>query len=88
MRTTISLDDSLIDGLKKRAAERGTTVSRLIEDSVRLSLAKAKSESAETRFKLVTYGRGGRVTGADLDETSRLLEEDDLEKYGRRGREG
>lgn len=83
MRTTISLEESLLDGLKKQAAERGTTVSRLIEESVRMSLASATSGPAEANFKLVTYGRGGRLTGTKLDETSGLLEQDDLEKYGR-----
>ena len=85
MRTTITIDDAVLDDLKQRAARRGTTVSRLIEDSVRLALTKP-SEPLRTpeKFDLVTYGRGGRFTHLDVVRTSALLEGDDLERYGRR----
>jgi metal-responsive CopG/Arc/MetJ family transcriptional regulator len=36
MRTTISLDDRLLAQLKRRASESGTSVSKLIEQAVRL----------------------------------------------------
>lgn len=36
MRTTISLDEHLLTQLKKRAAESGTSVSRLIEQAIRM----------------------------------------------------
>jgi hypothetical protein len=83
MRTTISIDDGVLDDLKQRAAQRGTTVSRLIEDSVRLALAGPPDGSAVSEeLDLVTYGRGGRFTRLDVDRTSALLELDDLERYG------
>ena len=85
MRTTISIDEGVLDDLKRRAAQRGTTVSHLIEDSVRLALAKPpEPPSAPEEFDLVTYGRGGRFTQLDVNRTSALLERDDLERYGRR----
>lgn len=85
MRTTITVDDSILSDLKQRAAERGTTVSRLIEESVRLALAKpSESLALPEDFELVTYGRGGRFTQLDVDRTSSLLERDDMERYGRR----
>lgn len=85
MRTTITVDDSVLSDLKQRAAEQGTTVSRLIEDSVRLALAKpSESPAVPEEFELVTYGRGGRFTQLDVDRTSGLLERDDMERYGRR----
>lgn len=86
MRTTITIDDAVLDDLKQRAAQRGTTVSRLIEDSVRLALAKPSEPpaGAPEEFELVTYGRGGRFTHLDVDRTSALLERDDLERYGGR----
>jgi hypothetical protein len=37
MRTTTTIDEELLDELKERAAREGTTVSRLIEESVRLA---------------------------------------------------
>jgi hypothetical protein len=59
--------------LKRRAAELGTTVSRLIEDSVRLAAARPRAAEPE-QFKLVTYGQGGRFTALGVDRTSALLE--------------
>lgn len=85
MRTTISIDNSVLDDLKRRAAQRGTTVSRLIEDSVRFSLAGPTDRPGVGReLELVTYGRGGRFTRLDVDRTSALLELDDLARYGGR----
>ena len=85
MRTTISIDDRVLDDLKRRAARRGTTVSRLIEDSVRAALASPPEGSTVGEdVELVTYGRGGRFTHLDVDRTSALLEGEDLERYGGR----
>ncbi len=86
MRTTISIDDAVLDDLKQQAARRGTTVSRLIEDSVRRTLAGSPVGLPESgAFELVTYGKGGRFTRLDVDRTSRLLEMDDLDRYGSLG---
>lgn len=82
MRTTISIDERLLDDLKKQAAERRTTVSRLIEDSVRLVVAPTQRPS-EPPFELVTFGKGGRFTTRDVDRSWTLLEQDDIERHGR-----
>lgn len=85
MRTTITIDDAVLDDLKRRAAQRGTTVSRVVEDSVRLALTRPPEPTAAPEaFELVTYGRGGRFTQLDVDRTAALLERDDLERYGGR----
>jgi hypothetical protein len=83
MRTTITIDDEVLDQLKTRAAKEGTTVSRLIEDSVRL-VARPNVEIAEPSFELVTFGKGGHFTSLNVDRTSTLLEQDDIARYGRR----
>lgn len=85
MRTTITIDDDLLEHLRRRAAESGTTVSRLIEDSVRLAAARPRGAEPK-EFKLVTYGRGGRFTSLDVNRTSVLLESEDVERFGRRDR--
>lgn len=87
MRTTVTLNEGLLDALKRRAAERGTTVSRLIEDSVRLAISAPPVEAEEREpFELVTYGKGGSFTGLNVDRTSALLELDDMQRYGRHRR--
>ncbi|MGH9380508.1 MAG: hypothetical protein ACRD2Z_07840 [Thermoanaerobaculia bacterium] len=83
MRTTITIDTALLEDLKKRASQRGTTVSRLIEDSVRFAVLTSPEKAQDQEaFELVTYGRGGRFTDLDVDKTSALLEREDLERFG------
>lgn len=85
MRTTISLDGRLLDQLKARASESGTSVSRLIEQAVRLFIRTPPAPKQQDPFELVTFGRGGRFSRQNLDKTSRLIEDDDLTRYtGRR----
>ena len=85
MRTTITLDDRLLTQLKKRAAESGTSVSRLIEQAVRLLIRTPPSSKRQDRFALVTFGRGGRFSAKNIDKTSRLIEDDDVARYAHRG---
>lgn len=84
MRTTITLDDKLLDVLKDRAAASGTTVSGLIEQAVRLFVRTPRASKQQNQFELVTFGRGGRFSRRNIDKTSRLSEDDDAAKYGRR----
>ena len=69
--------------VKARAVKEGTTVSRLIEDSIRL--ASALDLEARAPFELVTFGMGGSFTHLEVDRTSALIEEDDIARYGERG---
>ena len=85
MRTTITLDDRLLTQLKKRAADSGTSVSRLIEQAVRLLIRTPPSSKRQDRFELVTFGRGGRFSAQNIDKTSRLIEDDDDARYAHRG---
>lgn len=84
MRTTITLDDRLLAQLKKRATESGTSVSRLIEQAVRLLIRTPPGAKRQTRFDLVTFGKGGRFSRHNIDKTSALIEADDVDRFGRR----
>lgn len=84
MRTTINIDDALLAELKERAALRDTTVSRLIEESVRRTLyTDDEVRDGSSPFKLVTYGEGGSFSRFDIDKASALLELEDLERFGK-----
>jgi hypothetical protein len=85
MRTTITIDEEFLDELKERAAGEGTTVSKLIEDSVRLAARPQADGDAGQTFELVTFGKGGRFTTLDVDRGSVLIEQDDVARHGRRG---
>jgi len=73
MRTTLDLDDQLMREVKQKAAETGTTMTRLIEEAVRAKLAVDQEPSKPYRFRLVTV-RGKLLPGVDLDDRDRLYE--------------
>jgi hypothetical protein len=79
MRTTISLDARLLQRLKQRATESGTSVSTIIERAVRL-LLQAPPPQQQDRFALVTFGAGGQFTSRNIDKSAALLEEDDISR--------
>jgi hypothetical protein len=81
MRTTITLDECLIAQLKRRATEQGTSVSKLVEQAVRLFVRTPRAAAAAPTFELVTFGKGGRFTGHNLDKTSALIEVDDVDRF-------
>ena len=83
VRTTINIDDGLLEDLKRRASETGSSVSQLIEDSVRLMQHGEVSTPETPGFELVTFGKGGQFTPFHVDKTTTLLELDDIERYRR-----
>ena len=84
MRTTITLDDRLLNQLKRRAAESGTSVSKLVEQAVRLFVRTPRPAVTPESFELVTFGAGGRFSQQNIDKTSALLEAEDLERFASR----
>ena len=82
MRTTITLDDRLLDQLKRRASETGTSVSKLVEQAVRLFVRSPRSPTSSESFELVTFGAGGRFSQLNIDKTSALIEADDRDRFG------
>jgi hypothetical protein len=83
MRTTITLDDNLLARLKKRASESGTSVSRLIEQAIRLLMQAPPRVKRKDGFELITFGAGGHFSKRNIDKTAALLEADDLERFAR-----
>lgn len=84
MRTTITLDDRLLAQLKRRASESGTSVSKLVEQAVRVFVRTPRSPAAQDAFELITFGAGGRFSRQHIDKTAALLEADDLERFASR----
>ena len=74
MRTTIRINDQLLAEAKKRAADRRTTLTALIEDSLRESLARSSPPRAQKVFRIKPFGRGGLRPGVDLDDSASLLD--------------
>jgi predicted transcriptional regulator len=74
MRTTIRFDDQLLVQAKKLAAERGTTLTALLEDALRETLARRKPSHRRSKVRLTTFGGGGVQPHVDLDDTASLLD--------------
>lgn len=84
MRTTITLDDRLLAQLKRRASESRTSVSKLVEQAVRLFVRTPRASTPHEPFELVTFGTGGRFSHYNIDKSSALIEADDVERFAPR----
>ncbi len=82
MRTTVTLSDPLLRSAKRRAIERGLTLSALLEDALRVHLAQKPSDTV-TPFQLHTVA--GRLVDPelDLDRTSALEILDDELRFSK-----
>ena len=80
MRTTIRLNEALLAETKKLALETGRTLTAVIEEALRGSLARRKRGTRQSKVRLTTYGSGGLHPGIDLDDSSALLDMMDLPK--------
>jgi hypothetical protein len=72
MRTTVAVDDHLLEAAKRRARERGQTLGQIVEDALRRELA----EPAACKPSEVPVFRGGDgpLPGVDLRSNSALGE--------------
>lgn len=69
MRTTVRLNDDLLKEVRRYAAERNTTMTRIIEEALREKLAR-KSGATRQRFTLPTFNGGGLQPGVNLDDNA------------------
>lgn len=75
MRTTITLDDQLLVEIKRLAAESGRTLSAVIEEAIRASLARRDDSRRDEPVSLPTFKGGGGVRpGVDLSNNAALLD--------------
>lgn len=74
MRTTIRLDDELLQRAKRAALDRGTTLTAVIEDALRRALSPEAVSSVEDVAIPTFRGEGGLQPGVDLDDTASLLD--------------
>ena len=75
MRTTIDVEDHLLLEAKQLAAARRTSLTAVLEDSLRAYLAEARSRKAPSRRRTLPVNtRSKPARGVDLNDTSKLLE--------------
>ncbi|MBK9374933.1 MAG: hypothetical protein IPN03_14700 [Holophagales bacterium] len=74
MRTTIHLPDPLLDQARRHALETGRTLTRVVEDALRESLAGKRTPKRASPVRLTTFGGKGLRPGVDLDDAAALLD--------------
>ena len=74
MRTTVRLDEHLLAEAKKHAAESGKTLTTVLEEALRESLARRKTRAKTNPVRLKTVKGGGVRAGVDLDDSASLLD--------------
>jgi hypothetical protein len=72
MKTTLNLDDRLMRAAKKLAAERGVTLTRVVEEALRAAFSKPP-ESKPYRFKWTTV-KDRRLPGVDVADRDALYD--------------
>jgi predicted transcriptional regulator len=71
-RTTIRLPDDLMNRARKRAAEKGRTLTSLIEEGLKALLVEPK-RATRKRIRLpVSKASGGTLPGVDLNRSADL----------------
>jgi hypothetical protein len=75
MRTTVRLDEALLERAKREARRRGETLTALIERGLRLALAGPNRRRERRRVDIpVCRAGGGTLPGVDLDDSAALLD--------------
>lgn len=74
MRTTIRLDDQLLEKAKQYALAHGTTFTAIVEDALREKLMNRPVTKKQSRVKLKTVKGKGVNAGIDLDDSASLLD--------------
>jgi len=82
MRTTISLDERILEAVKQRAAAEGRSVSAFIAGVLDDAMKRGAEPTEARAFRLITVGGGGPYPGVDLDRPRELLVAEDVERYG------
>lgn len=74
-KTTLNLDGELLREAKKRAADRGTTLTRVVEDALRDALLEPEPDGFYTfGFPVIDGGGPPLVDVADRDALYDLME--------------
>jgi hypothetical protein len=74
MRTTIRLNESLLAEARKQALESGRTLTAVLEDALRESLARRRKQGKRSRVRLPTFSGDGLLPGVDLDDSAAIRE--------------
>ena len=79
MKTTLNIDDTVMQRLREEATKRGTTMSALVEAGIRLVLDEGSpfSDKTEELSELPSWNSGGHLVDiSNRAELYRVMEEE------------
>jgi hypothetical protein len=78
MRTTLTIDDQLLDALKAKALQAGKPLKQVVNEALRRGLENLEKPSAKP-YRLKPISMGSPQSGIDLDKALRVADalEDD-----------
>jgi plasmid stability protein len=83
MRTTLTLDDTLVKDLKRRAAEEGRSFKEVVNQALARGLAPQPSRPPQP-FRQRTHSLGGVQEGVDLTKALQLAAVLEDEEWARK----
>jgi hypothetical protein len=82
MRTTLIINDELLAEAKKRAADRKSNVSAIVNEALRMALKTDSGTVSERAFRMPTYSPGRfEVKDTSPEELDELLVAEEAEAY-------
>ena len=73
MRTTLDIDDQLLEAARRRAAEKGTTLTAFVEHALAATLAGRQAHDKPYALRWKTHS-GRTLPGVDVTDRDRLYE--------------
>jgi hypothetical protein len=75
LRTTVRLEESLLEEAKAHAARQDKTLTSLIEEGLRLVIAKSRTPAPRKKVVLpVSRSGGGPMPGVNINHSAELLD--------------
>jgi len=74
MRTTLTIDDATAKALKELAHRTGRSFKHVVNEILRIGLAKKRGRSEARPYRLEPASLGGVCAGIDLDRALRLAD--------------
>ena len=75
-RTTVDIDDPILEEVKALRDRRGTSLGRVISDLLARALRGVEKDSTKGTFSWISRSMGARVEIADKEAVYRILDQD------------
>lgn len=74
MRTTVTIQDSLLEEAKDLAHERKCTLGKIIEEALQISFSRQNKTNSVAHSPIVTFKGKGPLAGVNIDSNADLID--------------